>query len=176
MKEHNGILRKFACELMSSWPLARVEGRAWATVSGPLPVDPLDPVEPLDLLENSGRRAFAVKNNGFGKAFGAMTPQKALMPSGCLLAASGCPLDAPWPSFGALGYPSGSKVNPLEPPKGSKAAPRKHKRSPIASQGESKEPHGTQKPSKEAYIRKNSRSTAFLRPVTVSNIDFRTST
>ncbi len=70
-------LREFACGLTSSWPPARVEGRVLATVSGPLPVDPMDPVDPVDLLdpvENSGKRVFAVKNNGFGKILGKMTP------------------------------------------------------------------------------------------------------
>ena len=68
-------LREFACELTSSWPPARVEGRVLATVSGPLPLDPLDPVDLVDPAQNSEKRVFAVKTNDFGKIFGKMTPR-----------------------------------------------------------------------------------------------------
>ena len=41
-------LREFACELTSSWPPARVEGRVWGALLGQ---DPLNPVNPASVPE-----------------------------------------------------------------------------------------------------------------------------
>ena len=41
-------LREFACELTSSWPPARVEGRVWGALLGQDPANPVNPVNPLN--------------------------------------------------------------------------------------------------------------------------------
>ncbi len=57
---HYTNLREFACELTSSWPLARVEGRSEPQSLTP---DPLDPVDPVDPLVNSKSRVLGIKKN-----------------------------------------------------------------------------------------------------------------
>ena len=42
------VLREFACELTSSWPPARVEGRVWGARGALLGQDPPNPVNPVN--------------------------------------------------------------------------------------------------------------------------------
>ena len=46
-----GNLREFACELTSSWPPVRVEGRVWAALLGKDPANPLNPLNPVSVPE-----------------------------------------------------------------------------------------------------------------------------